>query len=71
MNEPHDPNASVNKRAQRRARRMLVGLRGKARARLAKEPAEFATAEADLLSAGSAVAKVRGEKDPETREWTV
>ena len=48
----------------------LVGLRGQARAGLAKEPGGFATAEADLLEAQSVVAKLRGEKDKETREWT-
>jgi serine/threonine protein kinase/tetratricopeptide (TPR) repeat protein len=46
----------------------LVGLRGMARAGLAKAPGEFATAEADLLEAQSVVAKLRGEK--EAGEWT-
>ena len=47
-----------------------MGLRGRARAGLAKEPGGFATAEADLLEAQSVLAKLRGEKDKETREWT-
>ncbi len=48
----------------------LVGLRGKARAGLAKNSAAFAAAEADLLEAQSAVAKIRGENDKQTRTWT-
>jgi tetratricopeptide (TPR) repeat protein len=48
----------------------LVGLRGKARAGLAKKPGEFATAEADLLEAQGILVKLRGEKGKETGEWT-
>jgi hypothetical protein len=47
-----------------------VGLRGKARAGLAKKPGEFATAEADLLEAQGILVKLRGEKGKETGEWT-
>jgi tetratricopeptide (TPR) repeat protein len=48
----------------------LKGLLGKARMGLAKEAAEFELAEASLLEAQSVFAKIRGEKDIETREWT-
>jgi tetratricopeptide (TPR) repeat protein len=48
----------------------LQGLLGRARTGLAKEPAEFKRAEANLLEAQSVFAKLRGDKDIETREWT-
>jgi tetratricopeptide (TPR) repeat protein len=48
----------------------LKGLLGKARMGLAKEPAAFKLAEANLLEAQSVFAKIRGDKDIETREWT-
>ena len=47
----------------------LLGLVGKARAGLAKDAAEFARAETDLLEAHGVFAKTRGERDKETREW--
>ncbi len=47
----------------------MVGLIGKARAGLAKQPAEFTAAEANLLEAHTVFAKNRGDKDKETREW--
>jgi tetratricopeptide (TPR) repeat protein len=47
----------------------LKGLLGKARMGLAKEPAEFKLAETNLIEAQSIFAKVRGDKDIETREW--
>ena len=37
---------------------------------MAKDPAEFAAAEAKLLESQSTFAKLRGDKDKETREWT-
>jgi len=46
-----------------------IGLLGKARAGLAKQPADFAAAEASLLEAQSIFAKLRGEHDKETRDW--
>lgn len=46
------------------------GLLGKSRAGLAKQPAEFAAAEANLIEAQATFAKTRGDKDKETREWT-
>jgi tetratricopeptide (TPR) repeat protein len=48
----------------------LIGLLGKARRGLAKEPSAFKLAEANLLEAQSVFAKMRGAKDIETREWT-
>jgi eukaryotic-like serine/threonine-protein kinase len=48
----------------------LRGLLGKVRAGLAKQPAEFAEAEANLIEAQTTFAKTRGDKDKETREWT-
>jgi tetratricopeptide (TPR) repeat protein len=48
----------------------LKGLLGKARTGLAKAPAEFALAEANLLEAQSVFAMTRGDKDIETGEWT-
>ena len=47
----------------------LRGLLGKARAGLAKQPADYGAAEADLLEAQAVFFKTRGEKDKETREW--
>jgi eukaryotic-like serine/threonine-protein kinase len=47
----------------------LLGLLGKARGGLAKQPADFAVAEANLLEAHATFTKLRGEKDKETREW--
>jgi tetratricopeptide (TPR) repeat protein len=47
----------------------LVGLLGKARTGLAKDPADFAAAEANLLEAHGVFAKNRGETDKETRDW--
>ena len=47
----------------------LLGLLGKARGALAKQSAEFAVAEANLLEAHATFAKLRGERDKETREW--
>jgi serine/threonine protein kinase/Tfp pilus assembly protein PilF len=51
-------------------RASMLGSLGKARAGLAKQPADFATAEANLLEARSVVVKIRGENDPEVRDWT-
>jgi tetratricopeptide (TPR) repeat protein len=48
----------------------LVGMLGKSRAALAKQPAEFAAAEANLLEARGVFASNQGEKDKETRDWT-
>jgi tetratricopeptide (TPR) repeat protein len=48
----------------------LQGLLGKARMGLAKKPAEFKLAEANLLEAQGVFARSRGDKDIETREWT-
>jgi serine/threonine protein kinase/tetratricopeptide (TPR) repeat protein len=48
----------------------LLGLRGQARARLAKETSAFARAETDLLEAHSAFTKLRGGQVAEIREWT-
>jgi tetratricopeptide (TPR) repeat protein len=48
----------------------LQGLLGKARMGLTKEPTEFKRAEANLLEAQSVFAKLRGDKDMETGEWT-
>jgi tetratricopeptide (TPR) repeat protein len=47
----------------------LLGLRGRARAALAKEPGEFSAAEVDLLEAQSVVSKISGDKGKENREW--
>jgi tetratricopeptide (TPR) repeat protein len=47
----------------------LVGMMGKARSRLAKEPVEFTTAEANLLEAQSVFTRFRGAQVKETREW--
>lgn len=46
------------------------GMVGQARAALAKSPDEFAVAESHALAAQSTFAKLRGDKDKETREWT-
>jgi hypothetical protein len=48
----------------------LVGLIGKCRAKMAKTPAEFAAAEANLLESRSVFAKNRGDNDVETRRAT-
>jgi eukaryotic-like serine/threonine-protein kinase len=48
----------------------MIGLLGKARAGLAKQPAEFVTAENNLLEAQATFAKNLGDMDKETREWT-
>src|SRR5581483_1341507 len=48
----------------------LKGLLGKARTGLAKEPADFAVAEANLLEAQTTFEKLRGAKDREAVEWT-
>jgi tetratricopeptide (TPR) repeat protein len=55
-----DPNLGLVRRAS------LLGLLGRARAGLAKSPAEFAAVEAHLLEAQSVFAKLLGEKDKET-----
>jgi serine/threonine protein kinase len=48
----------------------LLGLLGNAGTGLAKTTADFAAAEANLLEARSVFAKLRGEQDKETRDWT-
>lgn len=47
----------------------LLGLLGKAQTGLAKQPADFTPAEANLLEAHSTFAKNRGDRDKETRDW--
>jgi len=49
----------------------LRGLMGRARLGLAATSGDYLAAEADLLAARAAFADLRGEKDKETREWTV
>jgi tetratricopeptide (TPR) repeat protein len=48
----------------------LIGMIGKCRAKLAKGPADFAAAEGNLLESQSTFAKLRGDKDLETRKAT-
>jgi tetratricopeptide (TPR) repeat protein len=48
----------------------LVGMIGKCRGKLAKDPAEFAAAEAKLVESQGVFAKNRGDMDVETRKAT-
>ena len=48
----------------------LIGMIGKCRAKMAKDPAEFAAIEARLLECQSTFAKLRGDNDIETRKAT-
>lgn len=48
----------------------LQGLLGQAQTGLAKRPEEFTAAEKQLLEAQSTFARVRGDRDKETLDWT-